>query len=60
MMESYKIQSCRDCSRVARVHCRPRPQVVSKRGGVMIANSMPVTRTVMEGGIRNQVASHGR
>ena len=30
-------------------------EVVSKRGGRMIANSMPATRTVMEAGIRNNV-----
>jgi hypothetical protein len=30
-------------------------EVVSKRGGTMIANSQPVTRTVMQAGIRNQV-----
>jgi hypothetical protein len=30
-------------------------EVVTKRGGAMIANSMPATRTVMEAGIRNNV-----
>ena len=41
-------------------------EVVAKRGGVMIANSMPLTRTVMQGAIHNSVvqfiesASKGR
>ena len=30
-------------------------EVVAKRGGTMVANSFPVTRTAMEAGIRNNV-----
>jgi hypothetical protein len=37
------------------LHAAIYDEVVGKRRGMMVANSFPVTRTVMEAGIRNQV-----